>query len=36
MGNSTTDRIRAALKAQIEQIDAFSRDPELSVLVIYG
>ncbi len=36
MGNSTTDRIEAALKAQTEQIKTFCTDPELSVFVIYG
>ena len=36
MGNATTNRIEAALKAQTEQIEAFSRDDELGVLAIYG
>lgn len=36
MGNSTTDRIKTALTAQIEQIEAFGKDPDLSVLAIYG
>ena len=36
MGNCTTYRIEAALRAQAEQVEAFSRDPELGVLAIYG
>jgi len=36
MGNVTTNRIESALRAQFEQIEAFSRDTELSVLAIYG
>jgi len=36
IGNATTNRIEAALIAQFEQIEAFSRDDELSVLAIYG
>ncbi len=36
MGNCTTYRIEAALRAQTEQIEAFSRDAELGVLAICG
>lgn len=36
MGNATTSRIEAALRAQTEQIEAFSRDDELGVLAIFG
>ena len=36
MGNVTTYRIETTLRAHFEQIEAFSRDAELSVLAIYA